>query len=85
MAYRHVSLGAGLYFKKYANEVNTDNKALVTAKVYNYDDIKIETLGAGSSHIVCKRAFIERITTDYDEIRLLKQDERKKNPNDIPF
>ena len=85
MAYRHVSLGAGLYFKRYANEVNTDNKALVTAKVYNYDDIKIETLGAGSSHIVCKRAFIERITTDYDEIRLLKQDERKKNPNDIPF
>lgn len=85
MAYKHVSLGAGLYFKRYANEVNTDNKALVTAKVYNYDDIKIETLGAGSSHIVCKRAFIERITTDYDEIRLLKQDERKKNPNDIPF
>lgn len=85
MAYKHVSLGAGLYFKRYANEVNTDNKALVTAKVYNYDDIKIETLGAGSSHIVCKRAFIERIITDYDEIRLLKQDERKKNPNDIPF
>ena len=85
MAYKHFSLGAGLYFKRYANEVNTDNKALVTAKVYNYDDIKIETLGAGSPHIVCKRAFIERITTDYDEIRLLKQDERKRNPNDIPF
>lgn len=80
-----VSYGAGLYFRKYVNQVNESNKALVVAKVFNYDDIMIETLGAGSSHIVCKRAFIERITTDYDEIRLLKQDERKKNPNDIPF
>lgn len=85
MAYKHVSLGAGLYFKKYANEVDCNNKALVTAKVYNYDDINIETLGAKSPHIVCKRAFIERITTDSDEIVLLKQDEQKKNPNDIPF
>lgn len=85
MAYKHVSSGAGLYFKRYANEVNCDNKALVTAKVYNYDDINIETLGARNPHIVCKRAFIERITTDADEIELLKQDERKKNPNEIPF
>lgn len=80
-----IAHGAGLYFRKYVNQVNENNKALVIAKVFNYDDIKIETLGAGSYYIVCKRAFIERITTDYDEIRLLKQDERKKNPDDIPF
>lgn len=85
MAYKHVSLGVGLYFKRYANEVDCTGKALVIAKVYNYDDINIETFGARNPHIVCKRAFIERITTDADEIRLLKQDEKKKNPDDIPF
>lgn len=80
-----IAHGAGLYFRKYVNQVNENNKALVIAKVFNYDDIMIETLGAKQSYVVCKRAFIERITTDDDEIMLLKQDERKRNPNDIPF
>lgn len=80
-----VAHGAGLYFRKYVNEVNKSNKALVIAKVFNYDDIMIETLGGQQPYVVCKRAFIERITTDNDEIMLLKQDEQKRNPNDIPF
>lgn len=80
-----IAHGAGLYFRKYVNQVNKNNKALVIAKVFNYDDIMIETLGAKQSYIVCKRAFIERITTDDDEIMLLKQDEQKKNEDDFPF
>ena len=80
-----VAHGAGLYFRKYVNQVNDNNKALVIAKVFNYDDIMIETLGAKQSYVVCKRAFIERITTDDDEIMLLKQDEQMKNEKDFPF
>ena len=78
-----VSYGAGLYFRKYVNQVNERNKALVVAKVFNYDDIMIETLGTKQPYIVCKRAFIERITTDNDEIMLLKQDEQRKNEDDF--
>ena len=78
-----VSYGAGLYFRKYVNQVNERNKALVVAKVFNYDDIMIETLGTKQPYIVCKRAFIERITTDNDEIMLLEQDEQRKNEDDF--
>lgn len=80
-----VAYGAGLYFRKYANQVNESNKALVIAKVSSYDDIAIETLGAQSAYVVCKRAFIERIITDDDEIMLLKQDEQMKNSDEFPF
>ena len=59
--------------------------ALVIAKVFNYDDIMIETLGEKQSYVVCKRAFIERIITDNDEIMLLKQNERKKNKDTFSF
>lgn len=80
-----VANGAGLYFRKYATQVNDNSKAFVVAKVFNYDDIMIETLGEKQFYVVCKRAFIERITTDSDEIALLKQDEKMKSDNAIPF
>ena len=57
----------------------------ILAKVFNYDDIMIETLGGKQSYVVCNRAFIERITTDNDEIMLLKQNERKKNKDTFSF
>ena len=59
--------------------------ALVIAKVFNYDDIMIETLGEKQPYVVGKRAFIERIITDNDEIMLLKQNERKKNKDTFSF
>ena len=80
-----IAHGAGLYFRRYVNEVTESNRALVIAKVFNYDDIMIETLGEKQSYVVCKRAFIERIITDNDEIMLLKQNERKKNKDTFSF
>lgn len=80
-----IAHGAGLYFRRYVNEVTESNRALVIAKVFNYDDIMIETLGEKQSYVVCKRAFIERITTDNDEIMFLKQNERKKNKDTFSF
>lgn len=80
-----IAHGAGLYFRRYVNEVTESNMALVIARVFNYDDIMIETLGEKQSYVVCKRAFIERIITDNDEIMLLKQNERKKNKDTFSF